>query len=88
MKKHAGGRPRGDRVTRAMGIRIEESVLSRLATLSKETGISQNQLVINFIELGLDLAASPAGKAAFLLRAWIDALREPLYACEVLKRTA
>jgi chemotaxis protein histidine kinase CheA len=76
----------GDKETRAMGIRVQAVLLDRLHALSRETGISQNQLVVNFLELGLDLADSPVGKAAFELRAWVGALREPLYECSVLER--
>jgi hypothetical protein len=78
--KAKSGRPKGDRVTQVTAVRLEVGVLSRLRTLSKETGIPQNQLMCNFIGLGLELAESPAGKAAFELRRWADALREQIYA--------
>lgn len=75
-KRKKIGRPKGDRVTRAMGVRIEVGLHDRLIALSKETGIPQNQLLCNFLEIGLDLAESPPGRATFQFLRWGDRLKE------------
>lgn len=73
------GRPRTEKVYRETNVRCDPALLDRVKALSDKTGISQNQLMINFIEIGLDLAECPAGSAAFRFRAWADEWRAIFY---------
>lgn len=78
------GRPKGDRVTRSMVFRADVRLLERLAALSGKSGISQSQLVCNFVDVGLDWAESPAGVAAFQLRQVFDKFKEQAYGADLL----
>lgn len=74
--KRSVGRPKGEREFFIIAARVPAETAERLKTLSEKYRIPQSQLVCNFVEVGLDLAESPPGQAAFKLLGWSERLKE------------